>query len=301
VIEAAADPSTSTDTEAIRHVETEQLHDAVSSLPGPERQALSLYFFEEMSTRSAADALGLSEPTFRRRRDSALRALRDRLGVEPEQGDAIAIEVGLAAWLSLAAGVRSPGAVHQLLAVGEWLRGAVGAPIRWTRETAVRLFSSGGGEGTSGVIGSMGGRAAGACATALVACVATGVVGPGVGGVDLLGGGDRGRPAEGRPPSESRAPLAPRPSASAGASKPPPEKATSGASGSSKAGRGEATSNQRQERRSESKASTQFGVESEAASEANPSGSAPAPPSTSGGGEPAPSPTKSAEEQFGLP
>jgi RNA polymerase sigma factor (sigma-70 family) len=304
ILESTPDARASTETEAIGRVQSEEIHSAVATLSTVQRQALSLYFFEELSTRAAADALKVSEPTFRRRRDSALRALRERLGIpEPASGDALAIEIGLAAWLSLAIGDSSASLGTHISAAFDGMGRGVSAIFGRGRDLAVRLLSSGGGEGVGGVAGSPAGRAAGVCATALVACAASGVVGPGIGGIDLVdGGGHAGtasqqatKPARAIPPQTA---TTPQPQASP--ERPGPalrrgvEHARSEAAGANR---------RRAARRSERKASAQFGVESQASPEQPASEPSPAPAPVESAPESSrnSSPTKSANEQFGLP
>jgi len=54
-------------------------------------------------------------------------------------------------------------------------------------ELARRYLTLGGGEPTSGVVAGGVARTAGVCGAAAVACLASGVIGPGIGGVNLLG------------------------------------------------------------------------------------------------------------------
>lgn len=288
------------DEEAIRHIEAEQLHRAIRRLSVPQRQALSLYYFEERSTREGADALGWSEPTFRRRRDAALRALRERFGViepVPQQGDRTAIEVGLAAWLSLAGaqGGHASRVTDQLIAAADSVRGGLAGLADRARDFAARLLSSGGGEGIVNVASGPIGKTAGVCGTATAAamCV-TGVIGPGVGGIDLLHNGSesKSRPARVRPAPRPKPKTAIQPTHSTSESTPKPEAArhpTQRSSGSGAEARA---------RRATRAASSQFAPES--AAEPAPAGpeptpeAAPAPESS-----PAPSPTKTANEQFG--
>jgi RNA polymerase sigma factor (sigma-70 family) len=301
ILEATPDPTAATEAQAIEHVESEQLHEAVARLSGAQRQALSLYFFEEMSTRAAAQALRISEPTFRRRRDAALQELRAELGVVPKQGEGLAIDVGLAAWLTLATGVESARASNHAHAIVEGLRASISSGIGRVRDLAVRIFASGGGEGVGGVAGGAAGRAAGVCAATLVACATTGVVGSGVGGIDLIGGHSQLAPTttKSSAPSHVKGPIRPAAVESAPGTK---------GGGEATHGRAARRSQRRQEtravRRSERKASSQFGVESETAPKApapEPSGSAPTPTGSAGPKGSFSGPTEAANEQFGLP
>lgn len=286
------------DEEAIRHIEAEQLHRAIRKLSIPQRQALSLYYFEERSTREGADALGWSEPTFRRRRDSALRTLRERFGViepVPQQGDRTAIEVGLAAWLSLAGAQGRAGRVtDQLVAIADSVRSGVTGLVDRARDFATRLLSSGGGEGIVNAASGPIGKTAGVCGAAVAAamCV-TGVIGPGVGGIDLLheGSTPKSRPAHERPkPHEAQV----RRTNSTPETTPKPEPATQPTHRSSSSGGGA----EARARRATQAASSQFAPES--AVEPAPASSESAPePTPAPESSPAPSPTQTANEQFG--
>lgn len=55
------------------------LHEAIDRLPGPQRQALQLAFFDDLSHEEVADALGLPLGTVKGRIRLALRKLRGRL------------------------------------------------------------------------------------------------------------------------------------------------------------------------------------------------------------------------------
>jgi hypothetical protein len=105
--------------------------------------------------------------------------------------DDLAIEIGLAAWVSLSAPNQvlpaRPGGVEALADAGQ--RGAQGAWSR-TQELARRILL-GGAEPSSAVAAGGAARTAGVCGAAAVACLAGGVVGPGIGGVADLGGGHR--------------------------------------------------------------------------------------------------------------
>lgn len=304
-------PGSPTEEEALGRLEAEQVRRAVPTLSLEQRQALSLCFFEELTTREAASALGCSEPTFRRRRDAALAVLRERFGIAPEPGDQQAIEVGLAAWLSLSGARVVPvrGPLDQVVAAAESLRGGVVTATERGRELLTRFLSSGGGD-VSAAAGSSLGKAGGACAGALAACALSGVVGPGVGGVDLIGGGEGARP-ERRAPQQATAPERPAAPAPPPASpSPESEVGETALQGSTSPRPARASARAQRTRRARQAATSQFGIES-AAGDAQSSGStapAPAPePSSSGSGEgasspePEPTPTEAAEEQFGLP
>ncbi|HWB69635.1 MAG TPA: RNA polymerase sigma factor, partial [Solirubrobacterales bacterium] len=87
---------------AVEHLAARELHEAIGTLPPEARQVLALHYFEELSDRRGAEALYCSERTFRRRLAKALDALSRKLGASvPEPGSELALEVGLAAFVSL--------------------------------------------------------------------------------------------------------------------------------------------------------------------------------------------------------
>ncbi len=286
--------------EALGHIEAEQLHRAISRLSVSQRQALSLYYFEEKSTRDGADALGWSEPTFRRRRDAAIQSLRERLGVSVPEFD-----IGLAAWLSLATTENRIGWTTNLAAATEAVKSSAISVADRGRELATRLLSSGGGETAIGISSPAGKAAAGICATAIAACTATGVVGPGVAGLDLIHPNNDSKTAKTRPShpppprTEARAHQAPTGSTTESASKDttPAEQSSTGKK------RKTADSGQAANRkRARSQATSQFGVESSAptTTDVAPPASTPAPQSTPTPSSTSP-PDQAAQQQFGLP
>lgn len=286
--------------EAIQHVQVEQLHQAIARLSVSQRQALSLYYFEEKTTRESAEALGWSEPTFRRRRDSALSALRKRFGVPVPE-----IDVGLAAWLSLTAGVGTTARLTDpIVAAADSVRSFATASLDRGRDLVVRLLSSGGGETAIGA-SAPAGRAAGICAAAVVACATTGVIGPGVGGFDLV---DRNNNAS--PHAKQRTEIPVRPSPAPRISTPEPTRQTGtspvarpDSSDSTKGDSGGSNTREKRTKQAREEATSQFGIESSAAPPASttqttptPQVSTPPPASSS-----APSPSQAAADQFGLP
>jgi RNA polymerase sigma factor (sigma-70 family) len=159
----------------VERAETERLHEAIAKLSPEQRQALSLYYFEERTTREGAEALHCSEPTFRRRLNSALTVLRERFAVAvPEPGDRLAAEIGLAAWVSLAGArvVPARGLLDQLIAAADALRGGVVGAGRRARDLLSRLLASGGGEGAGAMASGPLGKAIGVCTGAVAVCVA---------------------------------------------------------------------------------------------------------------------------------
>jgi len=304
ILESSDRAAPASDELAIEHLAAEELHQAIETLPAEERQALSLHYFEQLSDQRGAEILYCSERTFRRRVEKALRKLGYRLGVPaPEPGSDLAIEIGLAAWVSLAGArvVPSGRLLDPLIAVGDSLRGAVASAFDRGRDAAARLLTSGASEGVGAAAsGPLGKAAGGVCAGALAACALTGVIGPGVGGVDLIGGGHAAHPAKHRTARTHRpaSPSASRPTPTG----PQPAARRQKPTESSPRPAPHATSSTAATRRATREATSQFGVESAApesgysapAPEASaPSSSASAPSASSS------SPTEVANEQFG--
>jgi len=59
-VEATDETAPLPDEEALDHIEVEQLHRAINRLSTTQKQALSLYYFEDRTTREGAKALGWS-------------------------------------------------------------------------------------------------------------------------------------------------------------------------------------------------------------------------------------------------
>jgi RNA polymerase sigma factor (sigma-70 family) len=166
-----------------------RIHAAVDQLSADEQRLLALAYFEDMAVREAARQLDWHPSKAQRCHESARRRLHELLGVDSL--DELELDVGLAAYLSIvgagSSALRVPAGIE---AVAE--RVSRGAASGWTRaqELGRRVVLGGGGEpSATAALGGGAGRAAGVCATAALACFASGVVGPGVGGVNLLGGG----------------------------------------------------------------------------------------------------------------
>ncbi len=163
-----------------------KVQEAIEQLSTDQRKLLELAYFEEMGVREAGRFLGWHSSKAQRCHESARRRIQELLGVESL--DELEIPIGLAAWLSLAsrrsAGLHLPAGIE---AAGE--RAGRGAGHLWarTQELARRFLALGGGEPSGGVVAGGVARTAGVCGAAAVACLAAGVVGPGLGGVNLLG------------------------------------------------------------------------------------------------------------------
>jgi DNA-directed RNA polymerase specialized sigma24 family protein len=282
ILALAGDPQASTDSVALGRIEAQQLHEAIGTLTEAQRQALSALYFDEEPVRAAAAALGTTRSTLCRRRDDAIRVLRERFAI-PEQvepGDSYALEIGLAAHLSLAVGTAAKLAFLAPL----------GAAAERLREFFARLLLSGGG-GVGEAAGASIPKAIGIgiCGASTVAVCTVVAVGPGLG---LLGAGGGGQVREQaaarqilRPAGSTTAPtLAPRSAAKRHAAR---------------------TTRPHRSRHRKRRASTQ-GARHKAASESASSlgieSAVPEPsvePVPSGSSESRPSPDEIANEQFG--
>jgi RNA polymerase sigma factor (sigma-70 family) len=192
--------------EAIAALEARRLQTAIGALPPEERQVLTLYYFEEIDQRRAAELLYMSERTFRRRLKRTLGHLGQLLGAPaPDPGSYRGLEIGLAAWASLGGGrvVVSSSAADHLVAALESLGALPGRVLDRLRGPGGRLAASEAPERIGAIAGGPAGRVLGGCAGAAVVCVLSGVVGPGLD----LGGGPRA--AQTHP--EPHASAAPRP------------------------------------------------------------------------------------------
>ncbi len=204
VIDAAEDSTPSTEVLAVRGIEAIEIIEAVAELHHEQRRALMLLYWEGLTTRQAAERMGVGTMTLCRRRDDAMDTLRRRFGVEP--GDPIEKhlrrQAGFAAWTILAIG---PAAVHGVSAAGNKLAAGADTAHRGVdaaahalsglatraKELAARTFGSSSGEQVGGAItnGTAGGlaRTIGVCVAggAAIYCGAGAVgVGPGIGLLD---------------------------------------------------------------------------------------------------------------------
>jgi RNA polymerase sigma factor (sigma-70 family) len=216
--------------------------------------------------------------------------------------EAFGFEVGLAAWLSLsgAASAQAHLLGDRLAGLCEAARDAVTAAIDRARELALRLTGSGGAEAAGGAgSAALGKAAAGACATAAAVCAVTGVIGPGIGGVDLSGGGHEAAAPKARSASASRTPV-PAPASPAErtpiVASPPTEKHERAKHAQSS---GSASQSSTRTARATTAATEQFGVESAASSPPAESSPPPPPPEATSSGSSKATPTQVANEQFG--
>lgn len=161
---------------------------AINALSVEERQVIELCYFEGMSVREVGRVLKWDKSKADRRHRSALERVREVLGVDDV--DSLAIDLGLAAYVSLAGNagtVSKLGIGHPALTNGA--THGISELVARANDLARRFLLSGGGEPSSAAVASGTARAAGACGAAALACLATGVVGPGVGGLNLVSSG----------------------------------------------------------------------------------------------------------------
>jgi len=189
---ALASESRTPEDEVLTSDRYRQLQGAIEQLPIEERKVIALTYFEGMSVREVGRALKWDKCKADRRHRAALERLQELLGVKDI--DSLQIEIGIVAWASLTAGdaatSRVPGVGAALDAVGNGIAAAIGRG----QDLARRLLTGGAAE--PGMAPALGGaaRTAGVCGAAAVACVASGLVGPGVGGVDVLADQRREKP-----------------------------------------------------------------------------------------------------------
>jgi len=181
-----------------------RVRDAIDGLSVEERQVIELCYFEGMSVREVGRVLKWDKSKADRRHRAALQRVRETLGVD--DADSLAIDLGLAAYVSLAAEKGSAPSLpigHEALANGA-SRG-IGEVLARAQDLARRLLTSGGGEPSTAAVAGGTARTAGACGAAALACLASGVVGPGIGGVNVVGDG-HAKPAVHRIHKDSEAP-----------------------------------------------------------------------------------------------
>jgi RNA polymerase sigma factor (sigma-70 family) len=279
---------------------------AVDQLPAEERRLLELAYFEEMPVREVARELDWHPSKAQRCHKAAREHLHALLGVESL--DELEVIVGLAAYVSFSGGSPwHPSAALEAAAnmVGRSLDATWAKAQELTRRLPVGAGSD---TPTAAALSGGAGRVAGVCATAAIACLASGVVGPGVGGVNLIGGeAGQSPPPKSKPVAEVRADVVPGARAAAEPTTPtPPEQSTpKPESNGDSAGPTASASAKRHRRateavRSQSLESAAPGPEEASATpvETASASYAPPPAESSSGGSGA-SPTQVANEQFG--
>jgi RNA polymerase sigma factor (sigma-70 family) len=173
-----ADESTPTpEQEAIHHDRQERVTRAMASLPERERKLMALVYFDGKSVRDAGRRLGWGKSSADRHHRAALEKLHELL-----DRSLLSPEISIPAYAAARHWHHSP-----LRALERWVGGA--------GETATEAAMAGSGrfgqvaESAGAAATGGGGRtAAGACGVAVAVCLtgaATGVVGPGVGGLRL--------------------------------------------------------------------------------------------------------------------
>jgi RNA polymerase sigma factor (sigma-70 family) len=209
---------------AVDRLAVEELREAMERLSPEEQRVLSVRYFEELDPEASARALFCSERTYWRRLKKAKKKLASLLGAPlPEPGSMPAIEIGLLAWASLRGAEVVPSAhpLDRLPAAADEVREGVAWVSRNLKELAGRIFASDTAEKVGAIAGGSAGKVVGGCAGALTLCTLTGVVGPGVGGLDVLDGTrDRTAAGHARPhktgeetKAEGEAAIAPAPAA----------------------------------------------------------------------------------------
>lgn len=201
-----ADDATPTpEEEVLEDDRRRRIQEAVDRLPLDERKVIELTYFEGLSVREVGRVLAWDKSKAARRHRAALDRLRQLLGIEDP--DALAIEIGLAAWLSIAtqqgSGIQLPAGFE---AAADTTSRGIGNLIARAHELARRVISGGAAEPGMGAAASGVARTAGVCGAAALACVASGVVGPGVGGIGLLGA-HANKAAHNRPIARARSTL----------------------------------------------------------------------------------------------
>jgi RNA polymerase sigma factor (sigma-70 family) len=272
-----------------------KVQEAVDQLSVEEQRLLELAYFEGMAVREAARELHWHPSKAQRCHEAAREHLHQLLGVDSL--DELEIIVGLAAYISLAEKASEPHLPAGVEAVADTIGRGVGHGWARAQDLARRLPFGGGAEPSATALSGSAGRAAGVCATAAVACLASGVVGPGVGGV-IGGGGGASAPA----PKQRNvadtpriAPLTPRTNpAPSTEAKPGPASNKQQSGGGSATASAEHTKHATEAVASQSLESAAGGSETSSAPVAESS-----PPSESSASSSSSTPTQVANQQFG--
>jgi RNA polymerase sigma factor (sigma-70 family) len=282
-----------------------KVQEAVDQLSVEEQRLLELAYFEGMAVREAARELHWHPSKAQRCHEAAREHLYQLLGVDSL--DELEIIIGLAAYISLAEKASAPHLPAGVEAVADTIGRGVGHGWARAQDLARRLPFGGGAEpSATAAIGGSAGRAAGVCATAAIACLASGVVGPGVGGVNLIGGGG----GASAPAAKQRkvadtprvAPLTPRTNPAPSSS---PEAKPTPANGNKQRSGGSATASAEHKRHATEAVASQSLESAAGGSEASsaPVESAPvaesSPPPESSASSSSSTPTQVANQQFG--
>lgn len=257
-------------------------------------------FCEEAAPQLRAFSEGTADDRQRKQAGLHLRncaSCRDALAHHQE----FAFEAGLVAWLAaIPEHSRVTPVVDQAIAVADQLKDRLSDLWDRLRDLAVRMVTSGSSDAVAAPAGASFVKTAAVCGTAVV-CAVTGVVGPGVGGVNVIGGRHQPEPRpfsrqEGKlatsvPDAIQAEPSAPVPPV---ASTDRTRKPTVRTRGGSKGGGSGSSSSTPRSTTASSVATSQFGIESQPA----PAAPAAAPQPVVPQGE---TPTRSAGDQFDLP
>lgn len=281
-----------------------KVQEAVDQLSVEEQRLLELAYFEGMAVREAARELHWHPSKAQRCHEAAREHLHQLLGVDSL--DELELTVGLAAYIALVERAPASHLPAGVEAVAEMVNRGISHGWARAQDLARRLPFGGSAEpSATAALGGSAGRAAGVCATAALACLASGVVGPGVGGVDLIGGGQSAPAPKQRHVADAPrvAPLTPR---SNRASPPSESKASSSTSGGGRRSASGAASASAEHTKHATEAVASQSLESAAGgSEASsaPVESAPvaesSPPSSSSASSSSSTPTQVANQQFG--
>lgn len=281
-----------------------KVQEAVDQLTVEERRLLELAYFEGMAVREAARELHWHPSKAQRCHEAARKHLHQLLGVDSL--DELEIIVGLAAYISLAERTPTLHLPAGVEAVAETVSRGVGHGWARAQDLARRLPFGGGAEpSATAALGGSAGRAAGVCATAALACLASGVVGPGVGGVNLIGGGESAPPAKQRRVADTPrvAPLTPRSNPTTPEPEPKPQRSSGG--GEKRSGSGTATASEEHTKHateavaSQSLESAAGGSETSGAPVESTPVAESSPPSESSASSSSSTPTQVANQQFG--
>jgi RNA polymerase sigma factor (sigma-70 family) len=278
-----------------------KVQEAVDQLTVEERRLLELAYFEGMAIREAARELHWHPSKAQRCHEAARKHLRQLLGIDSL--DELEIIVGLAAYISLVEKASAPHLPAGVEAVADAIGRGVGNGGARAQDLARRFpFGGGADPSATAALGGSAGRAAGVCATAALACLASGVVGPGVGGVNLIGaGGKSAPPAKQRRVADTPrvAPLTPRSNAPTPEPEPKPPSST-GASGGKRSGSATATASEEQSKRATEAVASQSLESAAGGSETSSTPVAESsPPPESSASTSSSTPTQVANQQFG--
>lgn len=174
----AADQRSATPEEiALEGDRREELLRALAVLDPRDRELLKLAYFDGLSVREAGKQLGLERSSAARHHNQAIERLRAML---EGRVDVPLIDVGAAAASGAAIDALAPGAFGAAIS---WVADVTHGGLQRAEELSRRIMPGGDPAGVGSLAGAA--RAAGVCGAAALACLASGVIGPGVGGIGL--------------------------------------------------------------------------------------------------------------------